>query len=149
MSETGDNTRLAHSEGPNHVSEPASPSKAPDPINVSSSAGDVSPSFRSSSAPAPSSMTLDSPQAVRNPANGDSAGQKGCHQQSPPAQVGDSKEPLDEFDWDNLEERFCTKMEECAKSEKALEVEFGEWLQVCFGPQLKVCRSEIVTDGFG
>lgn len=131
MSENGDDKRPSHSEESHNASEPASPAKTQDPLNVSSSAGDTSPTFRSTSAPASSSITLESPQATRQTENEDTVSQNG-RQQSPSAtEVGDSKLPLEDFDWDDIEERFCRKMEEFAKTEKELDEEFGEWLQVC------------------
>lgn len=151
MSENGDNTGPPCSEEPNNVSEPASPTEAQDPINVSSSAGGASPTVHSSSAPAPapSSMTLESPQATRQATDGDIASLNGRQQPTPATQVADTKEPLEDFDWDDLEERFCRKMEECAKAEKELEDEFGEWLQVCLGPCLKECGRAFMADVLG
>ena len=40
-------------------------------------------------------------------------------------------EPLAPFDWDDLEERFFTQMEECEREEDALMGEFREWGKVC------------------
>lgn len=42
------------------------------------------------------------------------------------------QEPIEEFDWDGLEERFWAKMEECKKVEEGLMEEFGELIEVCF-----------------
>ena len=41
-----------------------------------------------------------------------------------------SKEPLDDYSWGDLEQRFGTRMEECTKSEEALGQEFNELLKV-------------------
>ncbi|KAL8998203.1 MAG: hypothetical protein Q9169_002688 [Polycauliona sp. 2 TL-2023] len=59
--------------------------------------------------------------------------------QTPPSGQGDSKlteeepvdpkEPLEPFEWDDLEERFVQKMEECQKQEEEIEHEFREWCQ--------------------
>ncbi len=149
MSENGDNNRPSHSEESNNTSEPASPAKAQDPINVSSSAGDTSPAFRSSSAPASSSMTLESPQATRQTENGETISQNDRQQPPSATKVGDSKVPLEDFDWDDVEERFCRKMEEFAKTEKKLDEEFGEWLQVCIEPQLGILETALGADGLG
>ena len=129
----GDSTRPSRNGSPDNALEPSSPSKAQEPIIVSSSAENGLPTFRSSHVPAPSSTTLESPQASRLHANGDTADQNG-HHQSLQVPVSDPKEPLENFGWDDLEERFCKKMEECEKAEKELEGEFNEWLQVCQGP---------------
>lgn len=138
MSGNDDNTNPARDEGPANTFETPSPTKAQDHINISSSAGNISPSFRSSSVPAPSSMTQESPQVVCSTPNADTDGQNGHHQPTPVTKVGDSKEPLEDFDWDDLEERFCRKMEECGEVEKELEGEFGEWLEVCSGSRIKL-----------
>ena len=84
-------------------------------------------------------MTLETP-VVHQSTDGDTADQNGRHQPLLVSQVGDSKEPLEDFDWEDLEERFCRKMEECGKVEKELETEFGEWQEVCSGPELKACE---------
>ena len=128
MSENRNNTGPARDE---------SPTKAHDPVNATSLAGGEVPPFCPSSVPATSSMTLDPPHVSR-PTNGDTAGQNGRQQPSPVSQAGDSKEPLEDFDWNGLEERFCKKMEECGKVEKELEGEFNEWLQVCQESRLKL-----------
>ena len=138
MSENEDRIRPAGGESPANASNPPSPTKAQDSINVSNFADETSPAIHSSSVPVPSSITLDSPQALRHPTNGDTVDQHGRHQPSPRTQVGDSKEPLDDFDWDDLEERFHQKMAECGKVEKELEGEFNEWLQVCLGYQVEM-----------
>ena len=44
--------------------------------------------------------------------------------------LGNSKEPLDSYGWEELEQRFAARMEECKKNEEALGQEFGEWLKV-------------------
>ncbi|KAI4193342.1 MAG: hypothetical protein LQ350_008360 [Teloschistes chrysophthalmus] len=42
----------------------------------------------------------------------------------------DPKQPLEAFRWDDLEERFLRKMEECQKGEEELEKEFRGWCEV-------------------
>ena len=130
MSENNNHTSPARSQTPPNASEPSSPTKPQDPINISSSTGKASPTSRSPSVPPPSSVTLESTQGTCQPANGDSVGQTGRHEPLPETQVNDSKKPLEDFDWDDLEERFCKKMEECGKVEKELEEEFAEWIEV-------------------
>lgn len=41
-----------------------------------------------------------------------------------------SKEPLDNYSWEDLEQRFASTMEECTKSEETLGQEFNELLKV-------------------
>ncbi|KAL8661623.1 MAG: hypothetical protein Q9202_005451 [Teloschistes flavicans] len=62
----------------------------------------------------------------------------GMHQQSPPSGQEpaaeetpiDPKQPLEAFAWDDLEDRFMKKMEECQKGEEELEKEFRGWYEV-------------------
>ncbi len=42
----------------------------------------------------------------------------------------DPKESLEPFGWDDLEERFLQKMEECRREEAEIEKEFREWCEV-------------------
>ncbi len=42
----------------------------------------------------------------------------------------DPKELLEPYEWDDLEERFLKKMEECQIREEGIEKEFREWIQV-------------------
>lgn len=42
------------------------------------------------------------------------------------------KEKLEDFDWDDLEARFCAQMEECRREEEVIGEEFREWVEVCF-----------------
>lgn len=44
--------------------------------------------------------------------------------------VPSSKEPLDDYSWEDLEQRFASKMVECTKSEETLGQEFNELLKV-------------------
>lgn len=46
--------------------------------------------------------------------------------------VGDSRDVLDEFDWDDLEDRFCAAMDKFKKTEEEIGEEFKEWLEVDF-----------------
>ncbi|KAL8646570.1 MAG: hypothetical protein Q9226_006804, partial [Calogaya cf. arnoldii] len=58
--------------------------------------------------------------------------------QTPPSDQGnpvqgepiDPKESLEPFGWDDLEQRFAQKMDECQKKEAEIEQEFKEWCQV-------------------
>ncbi|KAL8920965.1 MAG: hypothetical protein Q9208_005991 [Pyrenodesmia sp. 3 TL-2023] len=42
----------------------------------------------------------------------------------------DPKELLEPYEWDDLEERFLKKMEECQVREEGIEKEFREWIQI-------------------
>ena len=48
--------------------------------------------------------------------------------------MGSSKEPLADYGWEELEQRFTARMEECRKNEELLGQEFNEWLKVRFMP---------------
>ncbi|KAL8777043.1 MAG: hypothetical protein Q9213_008031 [Squamulea squamosa] len=62
----------------------------------------------------------------------------GAETQTPPSGQGNSrveelidpKELLEPFGWDDLEERFVQKMDECQKQEEEIEKEFREWCHV-------------------
>ncbi|KAI4249464.1 MAG: hypothetical protein LQ352_005628, partial [Teloschistes flavicans] len=62
----------------------------------------------------------------------------GMHQQLPPSGQKpaaeetpiDPKQPLEAFAWDDLEDRFMKKLEECQKGEEELEREFRGWYEV-------------------
>ena len=49
------------------------------------------------------------------------------------AQLGNPRDPLDPQDWEELEERFATRMKECQAREEELRREFGEWVEVRSG----------------
>ncbi|KAL8826745.1 MAG: hypothetical protein Q9191_003613, partial [Dirinaria sp. TL-2023a] len=44
--------------------------------------------------------------------------------------LGSSKDPLEEYSWAELEERFAARMEECGLKEVEIWKEFQEWLEV-------------------
>lgn len=46
--------------------------------------------------------------------------------------VGDTKDVLEEFDWTDLEDRFCAAMDKFKKTEEEIGEEFKEWLEVGF-----------------
>lgn len=77
----------------------------------------------------PATQSNDTPNAQAN-------GHPGT--QTPPSGQGNSteeepidpKELLEPFGWDDLEERFAQKMEECQRQEAEIEQEFREWCQV-------------------
>ena len=75
----------------------------------------------------------------------------GAHDESRPdgaaveSQLGNSRDSLEDFGWEELQERFAKKMEECEKREEELGKEFKEWLEVCM---LLLCLcSKACTDG--
>ena len=45
-------------------------------------------------------------------------------------ELGTSKDPLDTYDWAELEQRFHAGMEECGKRESGIQEEFNELLNV-------------------
>lgn len=49
-----------------------------------------------------------------------------------PADLGNARDPLEEFDWDDLEQRFCTAMEKFQKKEDQIGREYRQWLEACF-----------------
>ena len=51
--------------------------------------------------------------------------------QLPNEDLGISKDPLDAYDWAELEERFDAAMEKCAVREEGIQEEFNELINVC------------------
>lgn len=45
-------------------------------------------------------------------------------------ELGDAKDAIEPFEWNDLEERFWREMEECRKVEKEIEEDFAELLEV-------------------
>lgn len=52
------------------------------------------------------------------------------HQQPSKTQLGNSKDALESYDWQELEDRFAAKMKECQKREEELGREFRQWIEV-------------------
>lgn len=46
-------------------------------------------------------------------------------------QQGNPRDALDDYDWQELEERFAARMKECEAREEELGREFKEWVEVC------------------
>jgi len=99
-----------------------------------------SPQHRSSSFPAPSPKTDEAP---RKPDDTKSMptgqirpkGQTNAQKLPPPPQepepgLGNFKDALEAYDWDELEERFHAEMERCEEVEKGVQEEFDELLEV-------------------
>lgn len=96
---------------------------------------DVNPSGRTSSGqqssptPAPRSQTHVSNNDPAHQSNGGSE-PKGRNGSPSINDVGDSKDVLEEFGWDDLEDRFCAAMDKFKKIEEDIGEEFREWLEV-------------------
>ena len=86
----------------------------------------------------PNSQPPTQPNGTQNAiANGDLGTQTPPSGQGNPSEEEtiDPKESLEPFEWDDLEDRFVQKMEECQRQEADIEKEFREWCQVgslCF-----------------
>ena len=46
------------------------------------------------------------------------------------ARIENAKEPIEDFSWDDLEDRYRERMQECEKTEAALYKEFQNWMKV-------------------
>ncbi len=51
--------------------------------------------------------------------------------QGPEPDLGSSKEGLEAYDWDELEERLHAEMGKCEEVEKGIQREFDDLLEVC------------------
>ena len=60
--------------------------------------------------------------------------QNGYHEdvEPTPDQLGSPRDGLDDYDWQELEERLAARMKECEAREEELGREFKEWVQVCW-----------------
>lgn len=64
--------------------------------------------------------------------NGHPNGAQGTDRsQEAPTNHGDSKTPLEPYEWNELLQRFQGKMQDCSQREEELEKEFAEWIAVC------------------
>ncbi|MCJ1464055.1 hypothetical protein MMC07_002666 [Pseudocyphellaria aurata] len=95
------------------------------------SSGQSSPDQQASPTPAPRTQINVSTNNPDHQATGDSdpEGKPGSPRAS---DVGDSKDGLEEFDWADLEDRFCVAMDKFKKVEEEIGEEFEEWLEVEF-----------------
>ncbi|MCJ1272747.1 hypothetical protein MMC21_000534 [Puttea exsequens] len=58
-------------------------------------------------------------------------GQPATHSSSPlQANLGSSKEPLEKYDWDELEARYYAELEKCDEGEKAIQEDFRELIEL-------------------
>ncbi|KAL8664032.1 MAG: hypothetical protein Q9168_007983 [Polycauliona sp. 1 TL-2023] len=83
----------------------------------------------------PNSQPATQPNGTQNGiANGDLGTQIPPSGQGNPSEEEtiDPKEPLEPFEWDDLEDRFVQKMEECQRQEAEIEKEFREWCQKAY-----------------
>lgn len=95
------------------------------------SSGRTSPGKQSSPKPAPISQTNQSTKDPDHQSNGGGE-PKGKNGDPLANDVGDPKEVLEEFDWADLEDRFCAAMDKFKKTEEEIGEEFKEWLEVGF-----------------
>ncbi len=92
---------------------------------------DSSTQPRSSSLPAPSSKTALSSEAPTDTnAIPNGSNTQNDQAQLPQEDLGSSKDPLEAYDWAELEERFHAEMEKCANREDGIQEEFDELLKV-------------------
>ncbi|KAL9117276.1 MAG: hypothetical protein Q9187_006188 [Circinaria calcarea] len=49
---------------------------------------------------------------------------------SPLTEMGDPKDAIEPFDWEQLEERYLKKISECEEAEQAIYQEFNYWIKV-------------------
>lgn len=91
---------------------------------------------QSSPTPAPRSQTNVSNNDSAHPSNG-GGGPKGKNGSPSTDDVGDSKDVLEEFGWDDLEDRFCAAMDKFKKIEEDIGEEFREWLEVGFYREIR------------
>ena len=148
MSQNGESTSSGHEQA-----EAARDSVSPDPLHTepTSHQAEHSPSAMTpgTAADAPDTKTDIDPTVLNNGAtqkatteatNGISNHSDGTQEQDQEDQVDDdepmedqtttSKDALEAYDWQELEDRFAAKMIECQKKEEELGKEFAEWLQV-------------------
>lgn len=89
-----------------------------------------SPRLSTSPVPVPGSETNVTPD---DPAHEAGVNEQEKQQDSSSAvKVDNSKDSLEDFDWDDLEQRFCTAMEKFQKIEDEIGEEYRQWLQVRF-----------------
>lgn len=112
---------------------PTSNPPLPHDVNEGTSVpGRASPNVQATSAPAPSSETGGTPSSTETNHQAQSVTQQNDANHSlSTTGLGDSKDPLGEFDWNDLEVRFCAAMEGFKKIEDEISDEFKRWLDVC------------------
>ena len=127
-----DTTNTEHVPSPKPMSTQEDPPTSYQPQAVAHEPlEDSSTQPQSASPPGLSSKTDISPEAPTD-ANATSNGQNTQIDQAQPPQedLGSSKDPLEVHDWAELEERFHSEMEKCAKREGGIQEEFDELLKV-------------------
>lgn len=99
----------------------------------------TSPSQQSSPTPASRSQINGSTSDPDHQSNGGS-GPAGINGSLLTDDVGDSKDALEEFNWAELEDRFCAAMDKFKKTEAEIGEEFKEWLEVgCNHETVSLC----------
>lgn len=110
--------------------------------------GQSSPEHCSSSVPAPNHDANEAPRLLDKASDmpNDRNSQGDRYQSPPPPQepepdLGSSKEPLEAYHWDELEQRFYTEMTGCEEVEKGIQSDFDKLLEVssllcCLLPRL-------------
>lgn len=95
------------------------------------SSGRTSPGQQASPTPGPRSQISVSTNDP-DPHSTGGNGPDGKHGSPRANDVGDSKDGLEEFDWADLEDRFCAAMDKFKLIEEEIGEEFQEWLEVAF-----------------
>ncbi len=121
------NTTSAQQAGQGQMSQPSASSAARAKTN------NINPSLSTES---------ESAQSTTNGAqNGQDRDQVGDGE----AVVGPSKDPLEGFDWDELDERFAAAMDRFRKEEEDVQEEFREWLKVTLSIRKKMWGGGVVV----
>ena len=125
MQENEEHAELAESDGAAQDKATSGMPPAPFP---SSTPDRTSPSIQSPppQPPSPKTATSSQPDNVVDMVDQNAAS-------TPQAVVQDinPRDVMDEYGWDDLEERFLARMGECRKKEEEINMEFREWLKVC------------------
>ncbi|MCJ1228400.1 hypothetical protein MMC12_005061 [Toensbergia leucococca] len=124
MQENEEHAELAESDGAAQDKATSGMPPAPFP---SSTPDRTSPSIQSPppQPPSPKTATSSQPDNVVDMVDQNAAS-------TPQAVVQDinPRDVMDEYGWDDLEERFLARMGECRKKEEEINMEFREWLKV-------------------
>ena len=124
------NTEQTPSPNPTSIQEDPPPSHQPHTV-AQEPIEDSSTQPRSSSLPAPSSKTdISSEAPLSTNAIQNEPNPQTDQAQLPQEDLGSSKDPLEAYDWTELEERFHAEMEKCADREDGIQEEFDELLRV-------------------
>ena len=102
------------------------PSPSPSPSSSGTATGQASPG---------AGGTGSTPNAATNDPTSEKQSTNRENEKAPLSAVDDtnpatSKAPLENYSWEDLEERFLARMEACRKTEVEIGTEFGEWVEV-------------------